>query len=64
VALLGLAGGTATTTTYPIRAYFFVQEFERTSKGKHQVSVWERVVYSLIEANNRDAECRRAPRTI
>jgi hypothetical protein len=63
VALLGIAGGAATSTTYPTRAYVFVKEFERTSKGKNQVSVWERVVYSLIEAKDRGAECG-APKTI
>lgn len=63
VAMMALAAAAATVTTpYPVRAYVFVQEFERTSKGGSQVSFWERVVYSLIEARDRGADCR-APRT-
>ena len=59
VALLVLGlGGTAFTTTIPARAAVFVREMERSSKGSNQVSIWERVVYSLIEANNRGADCR------
>ena len=57
VLALGLSG-TAFTTTIPARAAVFVRELERTSKGTNQVSIWERVVYSLIEANNRAADCR------
>jgi hypothetical protein len=61
VMVLGVAGATM-TTPYPARAYVFLQEFERSSRGAKQVSLWERVVYSLIEANDRGADCR-APRT-
>ena len=59
--LLGVVTSTAFTTTIPARAAVFVRELERSSKGSNQVSIWERVVYSLIEANNRGADCR-APR--
>jgi hypothetical protein len=62
VAALGLASSLA-NTSLPARACVFLQEFEQTSKSGDQVSIWERVVYSLMEANNRGAECR-APRTI
>ena len=55
--VLGLTGA-AMTTTLPARAVVFVKEMERSSKGSNQVSIWERVVYSLIEANNRGADCR------
>jgi len=58
--VLGLSG-TALTTSLPARAVVFVREMERSSQGSNQVSIWERVVYSLIEANNRGADCR-APR--
>ena len=58
--VLGVTG-TVCTTTIPARAAVFVRELERSSKGSNQVSIWERVVYSLIEANNRGADCR-APR--
>jgi hypothetical protein len=50
VAVLG-ATGVVATTPYPARAYVFVQEFERSSKGSRTVSMWERVLYSLREAN-------------
>jgi hypothetical protein len=66
-ALLAMAilGGTGVvcTTPIPARAYLFVQEFEKTSKNNNQLSFWERVVYSLIEARNRGADCR-APRML
>ena len=55
--LLGLSGA-AMNTTLPARAVVFVQEMERSSNGTNQVSIWERVVYSLIEASNRGADCR------
>jgi len=61
ITTLGLVAAVA-TTPYPVRAYMVVQEFERASKGGTNVSFWERVVYSLIEARDRDAACR-APRT-
>jgi hypothetical protein len=54
--------GAVLTTPIPGRAYVFVQEFERTSKNNSQLSFWERVVYSLIEASNRGADC--APRML
>lgn len=50
------------TTTVPVQAYTFVAEFERSSSGTNKVSFLERVLYSLIEANNRGAQCR-APRS-
>jgi hypothetical protein len=40
----------------------FFKEFRKSSKAGAHVSVWERVVYSLIEANNQTTE--RAPATI
>ena len=61
VTLFALVGAAA-SSPYPARAYVFIQEFERASKSGNQVSFWERVVYSLIEANDRGADCR-APRT-
>ena len=59
VALLALGlTGTAFQTQIPAQAVVFVQEMERSSKGPNRVSIWERVVYSLLEANNRAADCR------
>ena len=37
-------------TRLPERTCVFVHEFRKTSKSGSRVSVWERVVYSLIEA--------------
>jgi hypothetical protein len=62
VVILGIASSVA-TTSFPARACVFLNEFQRTSKSGTQVSVWERVVYSLMEANYRRAE-RRAPWTM
>jgi hypothetical protein len=50
------------TTPVPSRACVFFKEFRKSSKAGAHVSVWERVVYSLIEANNQTTE--RAPVTI
>jgi hypothetical protein len=44
--------GMLATTSVPMRTAVFVKEFERSGRGPVQVSVWERVVYSLIEAND------------
>jgi hypothetical protein len=62
VALL-TATGAVMTTTVPVRAYTFVTELERSSSGNNKVSFLERVLYSLMEANNRGAQCR-APRSV
>jgi hypothetical protein len=62
VAILG-GTGALMTTPLPSRAWVFVQEFEKSSASSGQVGFWERVVYSLIEANNRGADCR-APRIL
>jgi hypothetical protein len=62
IALLGGAGAVS-TTPIPARAYVFVQEFEKSSRNNNQLSFWERVVFSLIEARNRGADCR-APRIL
>jgi hypothetical protein len=60
VLAIAILGGTGAvfTTPIPARAYVFVQEFEKSSKSNNQLSFWERVVYSLIEARNRGADCR------
>ena len=62
IAILG-GSGAVMTTPIPARAYAFVQDFEKTSRTTEKVSFWERVVYSLIEANDRGADCR-APRLL
>jgi hypothetical protein len=51
--------GMISTTPVPSRACVFFKEFQKSSKAGAHVSVWERVVYSLIEANNQTT--RRAP---
>ncbi len=62
IAVAILSGtGALMSTPIPCRAYVFVQTLEQTSKNAKQVSFWERVVYSLIEAENRGADSR-APR--
>ena len=59
VALVALGlSGSALQTDIPAQAVVFVQEMEKSSKGPTRVSIWERVVYSLLEANNRGADCR------
>jgi hypothetical protein len=64
LAVILLGGmGTLMTTPLPGRACVFVQEFEKSSRSSSQVGFWERVVYSLIEANNRGADCR-TPRVL
>ena len=56
-----LAGvASVTTTPFPSKACVFLQEFEKSSKSEAQVSVWERIVYSLIEASQQTSE-QRAP---
>ena len=50
-----LAGGLMvalgiSNTRLPERTCVFIHEFHKTSKSGSQVSVWERIVYSLIEA--------------
>lgn len=51
------------TTTVPVRAYAFVTVLEKSSSGTNKVSFLERVLYSLIEADNRGGQCR-APRSV
>jgi hypothetical protein len=55
--------GAISTTPVPSRACVFLKEFQKSSKAAAHVSVWERVVYSLIEANNQTTE-RRAPSSV
>jgi hypothetical protein len=50
------------STRVPTKACVFLHEFKKSSKAGDRVSVWERVVYSLIEANHQTTE-RRAPFT-
>ena len=50
-------------TPFPSKACVFLQEFEKSSKSGAQVSIWERVVYSLIEASQQTSE-QRAPHSI
>ena len=62
---LVLAGALAvmvgvSSTRVPAKACVFLHEFQKSSKAGDRVSIWERVVYSLIEANHR-TEDRRAP---
>ena len=40
------------STPLPGRASVFYHEFRKTSKSGSQVSIWERIVYSLMEAKN------------
>ncbi|HYP08683.1 MAG TPA: hypothetical protein VER03_20780 [Bryobacteraceae bacterium] len=54
-----MAGGISTTPV-PERACIFVQQFHKLSNTPVEVGVWERVVYSLIEASQ-PAKNRRAP---
>lgn len=58
IALLGCTGALM-TTPFPSQAYVFVRTLEKSSRNPGKVTIWERVVYSLIEASNRGAE--RAP---
>jgi hypothetical protein len=46
------------STSVPTKACVFLHEFKKSSKAGDRVSVWERVVYSLIEANNQTTELR------
>ena len=60
---LVLAGGLAvmasvSSTSIPTKACVFLHEFKKSSKAGDRVSVWERVVYSLIEANHQTTELR------
>ena len=50
-------GGLVSISTSPVpsRACLFLQEFESSSKAGDRVSLIERVVYSLIQANDRAA---------
>jgi len=43
------------TTPLPSQALVFAREFERSGKGTAQVSLQERVVYSLLEATEQTA---------
>jgi hypothetical protein len=62
VTILGAAGAVM-PATFPAQAFTFVKELERSSSGPHKVSFLERVLYSLIEADNHGAQCR-APETV
>jgi len=55
VGTLAIAAGVS-TTPFPAKACIFFQEFEKSSKSGAQVSVWERIVYSLIEARNQTTQ--------
>ena len=46
------------STNVPTKACVFLHEFQKSSKAGERVSVWERIVYSLIEANNQTTELR------
>jgi hypothetical protein len=46
------------STQVPAKACVFLHEFKKSSKAGDRVSVWERVVYSLIEANHQTTEFR------
>jgi hypothetical protein len=59
---LAIAAGIS-ATPFPAKACVFLHEFEKSSKSGAHVSIWERVVYSLIEANHQTSE-RRAPDSI
>jgi len=56
IALLGI--GVAGHTPLPAQACVFVREMARTGKGNAKISIWERVVYSLIEANEKTGRDR------
>lgn len=62
-----LAGiGLVATTPFPLQALVFMKEFEKSSRSGVELSVQERVVYSLLEASVQTSvqtECRRAPST-
>jgi hypothetical protein len=45
-----VAGGISTTPV-PARACVFVQQFHKLSETRSEAGIWERVVYSLIEAS-------------
>jgi len=49
---LALSAVVVADTPLPGKASIFYHEFRKTSKSGARVSVWERVVYSLMEANN------------
>ena len=51
------------STSIPTKACVFLHEFKKSSKAGDRVSVWERVVYSLIEANHQTTELR-APSSV
>jgi hypothetical protein len=54
IAVAALAGiGFLSISPIPSRACLFLQEFESSSKAGGRVSLAERVVYSLIQANDR-----------
>jgi hypothetical protein len=55
-------GGLLSISTSPVpsRACLFLQEFESSSKAGDRVSLIERVVYSLIQANDRATRDKRA----
>ena len=46
----------------PCEAALFVEEFEKVSKEDTGLGVWERVVYSVVEAKSRSRNLR-APET-
>jgi hypothetical protein len=49
----------AGVSPYSTRACLFLQEFENSSKAGGRVSLVERVVYSLIQAKDREDRNRR-----
>ena len=54
VAMAALACvGVLSVSPVPTKACLFLQEFESSSKAGDRVSLVERVVYSLIQANDR-----------
>ena len=57
-AFAAIAG--VSSTQVPAKACVFLHQFNKSSKASDRVSIWERVVYSLIEAHHQTTE-RRAP---
>jgi hypothetical protein len=57
-----MAGGISTTPV-PSKACVFVQQFQKLSQTRAESGIWERVVYSLIEASQSNPN-RRAPHSL
>ena len=62
-AALAAFGVAASATPIPTRACLFLQEFESSSKAGGRVSLVERVVYSLIQAKDRETRDRQRAET-